>query len=71
MLNILVENAFRDTSEWMKPRNLIYLTEFLEDHCFKHGGIHSISSAFEKSGAPHTLFITLSGLRAADATRYL
>ncbi|PGH26708.1 hypothetical protein AJ80_01654 [Polytolypa hystricis UAMH7299] len=63
------EQAFLDTSSWQSSRNLENLPSFLKAHVPKKGA--SLSIAPEETGSPHTLVITLAGLRAADITRSL
>ncbi|PGG97319.1 hypothetical protein AJ79_09250 [Helicocarpus griseus UAMH5409] len=63
------EQAFLDTSSWKSPRKLENLPMFLKVYSKKQ--IESLAAAPEENGSPHTLVITLAGLRAADITRAL
>ncbi|KAK2808161.1 hypothetical protein FQN50_004902 [Emmonsiellopsis sp. PD_5] len=63
------EQAFLDTSSWQSPRKLENLATFLKVYSRKKG--ESLSTAPEAKGSPHTIVITLAGLRAADITRVL
>lgn len=58
------DEAFKDTSSWQETRHLDKLPAFLEQHTSR-----SLSTAPEQNGSPHTLVITLAGLRAAEITR--
>lgn len=62
------ESAIQDTSDWTQPRLLPDLPQFLDK--YNSGRPKRLSFASKKLGAPHTLFVTSSGLRAADVTRY-
>ncbi|KAF7591901.1 hypothetical protein BBP40_000872 [Aspergillus hancockii] len=62
------ESAFLDTSSFDSPRQLEKLPAFLE--AFSPKG-SDLSKASETKGAPHTLVVSPSGLRAADAVRAL
>lgn len=62
-----VEQAFLDTSSWDSSRKLDDLPRFLKKHSPKKGP--SLSEASTENGSPHTLVVTLAGLRAADITR--
>ncbi|WEW57519.1 Protein cms1 [Emydomyces testavorans] len=57
--------AFLDTSSWQSPRSLEQLPSFLKKH-----SPNILSQASEAKGSPHTLVVTLAGLRAADLTRW-
>ncbi|KAF2184833.1 hypothetical protein K469DRAFT_578409 [Zopfia rhizophila CBS 207.26] len=62
----LPARTIQDTSSWDKPRNLENLAGFLKSQCAK------IEPTPNKpTGAPHTLVITASGIRAADTFRAL
>ncbi|EEH23546.2 hypothetical protein PABG_05757 [Paracoccidioides brasiliensis Pb03] len=63
------EQAFLDTSSWKSPRKLENLAMFLKVYSKKRG--NSLSTAPADMGSPHTIVITLAGLRAADITRAL
>ncbi|KKZ64544.1 hypothetical protein EMCG_01423 [[Emmonsia] crescens] len=65
------EQAFLDTSSWKSPRKLENLPSFLKVYSRKKGSPESLSTAPEETGSPHTIVITLAGLRAADITRAL
>lgn len=62
------EQAFLDTSSWQSKRSLENLPSFLKAHSPKKGSL--LSTAPEANGSPHTLVVTLAGLRAAEITRY-
>ncbi|KAK2743402.1 hypothetical protein FQN57_004867 [Myotisia sp. PD_48] len=62
-------HAFRDTSSWKSKRKLENMPDFLKTFSSDHGA--SLSQASEINGDPHTLVITLAGLRAAEITRAL
>ncbi|EEP75624.1 conserved hypothetical protein [Uncinocarpus reesii 1704] len=61
--------AFTDTTLWESPRTLENLPAFLKKYSPKKGSL--LSQAAEANGSPHTLLVTLAGLRAADLTRAL
>lgn len=63
------EQAFRDTSSWETSRSLDNLPKFLEYHTY--GDKSKLSASAEVPGSPHTILITLAGLRAADIARYV
>ncbi|PGH09518.1 protein CMS1 [Blastomyces parvus] len=65
------EQAFLDTTSWKSPRKLENLPTFLKVYSRKKGSPDSLSTAPEENGSPHTIVITLAGLRAADITRAL
>ncbi|KLJ06846.1 hypothetical protein EMPG_17663 [Blastomyces silverae] len=65
------EQAFLDTTSWKSPRKLENLPAFLKVYSRKKGSPDSLSTAPEEKGSPHTIVITLAGLRAADITRAL
>ncbi|KAL2364204.1 hypothetical protein RJZ56_002874 [Blastomyces dermatitidis] len=65
------EHAFLDTTSWKSPRKLENLPAFLKVYSRKKGSPDSLSTAPEEKGSPHTIVITLAGLRAADITRAL
>ena len=67
--NVLLEQAFLDTSSWDMPRTLENLPSFLERFSLNAGSPRNLSVASKKKGAPHTIVITSAGLRAADITR--
>lgn len=67
--NLCAEVTFHDVTSWGKPRTLEYMPSFLEYYSAETGGKMALSSAAQKPGNPHTLVITLAGLRAADITR--
>jgi len=64
--NVIVARFFHDSSTWSKPRTLENLAEFLKIHNGK-----MTPTPDNPKGAPHTLVITASGIRAADAFRAL
>ncbi|RKF71153.1 Protein CMS1 [Golovinomyces cichoracearum] len=59
-------NSITDTTTWDKPRILDNLPGFLEKFS---GNITKLWSASKKNGAPHTIIIASSGLRAANIAR--
>lgn len=61
------ECAFLDTSEWAQERTLNQLPAFLER--FTKQSRKALSKAPERMGSPHTIVITMAGIRAADVTR--
>ncbi|EAS35070.3 protein CMS1 [Coccidioides immitis RS] len=61
--------AFLNTSSWQSPRTLEHLPSFLKKHSPKKGS--TLFQSSESKGSPHTIVITLAGLRAADMTRAL
>lgn len=63
----LPSSAFRDTSDFSSTRHLDSLAAFLHD--FTPGGKEALSTTCEETGNPHTLFMTSSGIRAAEITR--
>ncbi|KMQ47898.1 hypothetical protein HL42_1398 [Trichophyton rubrum] len=63
------EHAFLDTSSWESSRELDNMPSFLK--AFSPGKGESLSKASEVKGSPHTLVVTLAGLRAAEITRAL
>ncbi|OAX80813.1 hypothetical protein ACJ72_04844 [Emergomyces africanus] len=65
------EHAFLDTTSWKSPRKLENLPSFLKVYSRNKGSPDSLSTAPEENGSPHTIVITLAGLRAADITRSL
>ncbi|QSS58970.1 hypothetical protein I7I51_08400 [Histoplasma capsulatum] len=65
------EQAFLDTTSWKSPRVLENLPAFLKVYSRKKGSPDSLSTAPKENGSPHTIVITLAGLRAADITRAL
>ncbi|OJD28563.1 hypothetical protein ACJ73_00004 [Blastomyces percursus] len=65
------EQAFLDTTSWKSPRKLENLPAFLKVYSRKKGSPDPLSTAPEAKGSPHTIVITLAGLRAADITRAL
>ncbi|OJD16897.1 hypothetical protein AJ78_02995 [Emergomyces pasteurianus Ep9510] len=65
------EHAFFDTTSWKSPRKLENLPSFLKVYSRNKGSPDSLSTAPEENGSPHTIVITLAGLRAADITRSL
>jgi protein CMS1 len=56
----------KDTSGWSKPRTLENLAEFLKSNAGK-----MTPNPSKPTGAPHTIVITASGIRAADTYRAL
>jgi protein CMS1 len=66
--NSISANAIQDTTSWDKPRTLDALPGFLEKFS---GNSTKLWSASKKNGAPHTIIVTASGLKAADIARYL
>jgi hypothetical protein len=67
-LTVGLENAFLDTSSWQGKRSLENMPSFLKSHSPKKGAV--MSTASETNGSPHTIVITLAGLRAADISRW-
>ncbi|MCJ1248612.1 hypothetical protein MMC30_005830 [Trapelia coarctata] len=63
--------AIRDTSEWREQRVLENFAGFLDHHASQHKSSKNLSIASKTKGAPHTIVVTASGLRAADLTRSL
>ncbi|KAK2758056.1 hypothetical protein FQN54_004462 [Arachnomyces sp. PD_36] len=63
------EQAFLDTSSWDSSRKIDDLPAFLKKHTPSKGS--PLSKAADENGSPHTLVVTLAGLRAADLTRAL
>ncbi|EFR02544.1 hypothetical protein MGYG_05541 [Nannizzia gypsea CBS 118893] len=63
------EHAFLDTSSWESSRELDNMPSFLKAFSPEKGA--SLSKASEVHGSPHTLVVTLAGLRAAEITRAL
>ncbi|KAE8379219.1 U3-containing 90S pre-ribosomal complex subunit-domain containing protein [Aspergillus bertholletiae] len=62
------ESSFLDTSSFKSPRQLEKLPAFLK--AFSPKG-SNLSKPSEEKGTPHTLVVSPSGLRAADAVRAL
>lgn len=62
-----IGQAFLDTSSWDSSRKLDDLPAFLKKYSPSKGS--PLSKASEVKGSPHTLVVTLAGLRAADITR--
>ncbi|KAK8185317.1 U3-containing 90S pre-ribosomal complex subunit-domain containing protein [Phyllosticta capitalensis] len=60
------EKAIRDTSSWDSERTLDHLPGFVEK--FSEG---ELKKAPKSNGAPHTIVVAASGIRAADVTRGL
>ena len=71
MSSKLSEHAFRDTSQWTGSRVAENLPAFLEINCSVAHDHRDLKEASEASGAPHTLIVTSSGMRAADLTRFV
>ncbi|MCJ1469929.1 hypothetical protein MMC07_008573 [Pseudocyphellaria aurata] len=70
--NLLIsESAFRDTSDWTKPRLLEHLPEFLDHYSSLSDASKKLATASQKLGAPHTLVIVSAALRAANVARAL
>ncbi|KAH0563417.1 hypothetical protein GP486_002022 [Trichoglossum hirsutum] len=65
------KKAFKDTSNWDKSRCLSNLPDFLEYFSMMKNNPADLSSAPDINGSPHTIVITISGIRAADITRAL
>ena len=65
----VIGKAFRDTTEWQKPRTLADLPDFLEHFFTASAQAPSMTSAPKQKGSPHTIVVTGAGLRAADLTR--
>ncbi|KAM5452464.1 Protein cms1 [Microsporum audouinii] len=63
------EHAFLDTSSWDSSRELETMPSFLKAFSPEKGA--SLSKASETKGSPHTLVVTLAGLRAAEISRTL
>ncbi|KAF3482328.1 uncharacterized protein GIQ15_05087 [Arthroderma uncinatum] len=63
------EHAFLDTSSWDSSRDLENMPSFLKAFSPDKGA--SLSKASEAKGSPHTLVVTLAGLRAAEISRTL
>jgi len=63
----LSQNTFFDTSDFELPRELDNLPLFLERFS---ASIQDLSTSIEDPGSPHTLVIAVSGLRAANVTRF-
>ena len=68
--NLLPEKAFLDTSDWHEQRTLDHLPSFLERFSSTSGHTRNLSVVSKQKGAPHTIIVTSSGLRAADITRF-
>ncbi|KAK7623967.1 U3-containing 90S pre-ribosomal complex subunit-domain containing protein [Phyllosticta citricarpa] len=60
------EKSIRDTSSWDGDRTLNNLPAFIEK--FAKG---DLTKAPKSNGAPHTIVVAASGIRAADLTRHL
>lgn len=61
-----VARTIKDTSGWTEPRKLDNLSAFLKKKC------KDLEPTPDKpKGAPHTLVVTASGIRAADVFRSL
>lgn len=61
-----VVRTIQDSSSWTEPRTLDRLPAFLNKQC------EGLKATPKKSvGAPHTIVITASGIRAADVCRSL
>jgi protein CMS1 len=58
--------TIKDTSSWTEPRSLDNLSAFLRKQCGKLA-----PTPAKPTGAPHTLVVTASGIRAADMFRSL
>lgn len=67
----LPEQAFRDTSGFVKPRILGNLPAYLTDSVSEVKKQDKLISAPKTTGSPHTIIITAAGLRAADISRAL
>lgn len=68
--------GIKDTTNWSLERTAEHLPAFLEEYSKPRRGAgkhakRKLSHAFVEKGAPHTLVIAGSGLRAADLTRAL
>ncbi|PWY82257.1 hypothetical protein BO70DRAFT_336708 [Aspergillus heteromorphus CBS 117.55] len=63
------DSAFLDTSSFQSSRNLEQIPTFLKAFSPKNGA--ELAKASEQKGTPHTLVISVSGLRAADTVRAL
>lgn len=61
-----VARTIKDTSSWTEPRTLENLPAFLKQQCGKLA-----PTPAKPMGAPHTLVVTASGIRAADVFRSL
>jgi protein CMS1 len=62
----MAARTIKDTSTWTEPRTLDNLSAFLKKQCGKLA-----PTPDEPTGAPHTLVVTASGIRAADVFRSL
>jgi protein CMS1 len=56
----------RDSTSWSEPRTSDKISEFLKQQCTALK-----TTPVDPPGAPHTLIVTLSGIRAADVCRSL
>lgn len=64
--NLIKARTIKDTSSWSEPRKLDNLSAFLKKQCKK------LEPTPDKpKGAPHTIVVTASGIRAADVFRSL
>ena len=63
----LPASAFLNTSEFGSSRRIESIPSYLER--FAPGGKEELTDTVESTSSPHTLFVTSSGLRAADLTR--
>ncbi|PYH98740.1 hypothetical protein BO71DRAFT_437843 [Aspergillus ellipticus CBS 707.79] len=63
------DSAFLDTSSFDSNRSLEQIPAFLKAFSPKNGA--ELAKASEQKGTPHTLVISVSGLRAADTVRAL
>jgi len=66
MLISKTARSLKDTTSWTEPRTLSNLPAFLKKKCGKLE-----PTAAKPAGAPHTLVVTASGIRAADVFRSL
>ncbi|KAI9050344.1 hypothetical protein LZ554_005510 [Drepanopeziza brunnea f. sp. 'monogermtubi'] len=62
----LPATAIRDTTSWEKPRTLGNLPGFLEKFA---GNSTKLWGSSKKNGAPHTIIVCASGLRASEVAR--
>jgi protein CMS1 len=61
-----VVKTLRDSTSWSQPRSSDKLVEFLTQQ-----GTAIKTTPADPPGAPHTIIVTLSGIRAADVCRSL
>lgn len=66
-----LEYAFEDTSQWTGLRVAENLPTFLESHCSAARHPSKLGVASKALGAPHTIVVASSGMRAANLTRFV